>query len=99
MKIYLKITDKMVKNYIRQYNDQNLLHTGSDKIIPGNLLVDRLEEYCTSIKKDSLRYLRIKFSEPLYTDERILIEITTKNFTIKRIQSDKTVLLAFGSWK
>ncbi|KRM96450.1 hypothetical protein FC19_GL000742 [Liquorilactobacillus aquaticus DSM 21051] len=89
----------MVKEYIQQANDLNPLHVGLNKIVPGNLLVDQLENYCMDLKKTALKHLKIKFIKSLRTNERIMIEISGKSFNIKRIQHGKAVLVAFGSWE
>lgn len=99
MKSYLKITNKMVGNYVHQYGDRNPLHEGAVKIVPGNLITDFIEKCCINITEANPQHFSIKFIKPMYANEKVMIEIHAAKFYVKRVCQEKTLLLACGSWR
>ncbi|KRL01334.1 hypothetical protein FC81_GL001477 [Liquorilactobacillus capillatus DSM 19910] len=89
----------MVNDYLRRSNDRNPLHRGTRQIVPGNLLLEKVEEYCTEIKQTAVQSLCITFLHPLYSEEEIVIKIEDVAFRISWVKDDREVLLAKGRWK
>ena len=66
MKLYKKINEADLIDYLQSVKDTNSLHYGKNPIIPGNFLLFILEEMYQEFYSVPLSYLKANFCSSLF---------------------------------
>lgn len=67
-------SEKEIKSFCDLTGDDNYIHKGKKAIVPGMLVLHRIESYLVEVYKNSLNKISADFYFPVYADEKIHIK-------------------------
>ena len=96
MKIYKKISEIELTDYLNLVEDSNPLHYGIEAVLPGNFLLFILEKMYHENYHEQLKYIKTTFLSPAYSNKNLEFTFNQTNFQIKD-RNQKVILK--GEWK